>query len=125
MEWKKIEKKKKNKPYRKYNKRYFLKRSIRRKPYLDLNRHVRKYNPKRIYKNKLKCYACGEPDHLSTNCPRKKNLYNTISMLLECTNKELVEVDEEISNTETIYNIVSIKEGKENSVSENEDLIND
>ena len=125
MEWKKTEKKKKNKPYRKYNKRYFLKRSTRRKPYLDPNRHVRKYNPKRIYKNKLKCYACGELDHLSTNCPRKKNLYNTISMLLECTNKELVEVDEEISNTETIYNIVSIKEGKENSVSENEDLIND
>ena len=46
-------------------------------------------------------------------------------MLLECTNEELVEIDEEISNTETIYNIVSKKEGKENSDSENEDLIND
>ena len=118
-------KEKKNKPYRKYNKIYFLKRSTRRKPYLDPNIHVRKYNPKRIYKNKLKCYACGEPYHLSTNCPRKKNLYNTRSMLLECTNKELVEIDEEISDIETIYSIVSIKEGKENSDSENEDLIND
>ena len=75
-------KEKKNKPYRKYNKRYFLKRSTRRKPYLDPDRCVRKYNPKRIYKNKLNCYACGEPDHLSTNCPIKKNLYNTRSMLL-------------------------------------------
>ena len=46
-------------------------------------------------------------------------------MLLECTNEELVEIDEEISNIETIYSIVSIKEGKENSDSENEDLIND
>ena len=118
-------KEKKNKPYRKYNKRYFLKRYTRRKPYLDPNRHVRKYNPKRIYKNKLKCYACGEPDHLSTNCPKKKNLYNTRSMLLECTNEELVEIDEEISATETINSIVSINEGKENSNSENEDLIND
>ena len=118
-------KEKKNKPYRKYNKRYFLKRSTRKEPYLDPNRHVIKYNPKRVYKNKLKCYACGESDHLSTNCPRKKNLYNTRSMLLECTNKELIEIDEEISYTETIYSIVSIKEGKENLDSENEDLIND
>ena len=49
-------------------------------------------------------------------------------MLLECTNEELVEMDEEISDTETIYSIVSIKEGKENSYGENEeneDLINE
>ena len=46
-------------------------------------------------------------------------------MLLECTNEELVEIDEEISDTETIYIIVSIKEGKENEDSENEDLLND
>ena len=72
---------------------------------------MRKYNPKKIYKNKLKCYACGEPDHLSTNCLRKKNLYNTRSMLLECTNEELLAIDEEISDTETIYSIVSIKQG--------------
>ena len=112
-------KEKKYKPYKKYNKRYFLKRSTRRKPYLDPSRHVRKYNPKRIYRNKLKCYAYGEPDHLSTNCPRKKNLYNTRSMLLQCTNEEIVEIDEEISDTETIYSIVSITEGKQNSDSEN------
>ena len=46
-------KEKKYKPYKKYNKRYFLKRSTRRKPYLDPSKHVRKYNPKRIYGNKL------------------------------------------------------------------------
>ena len=46
-------------------------------------------------------------------------------MLLECTNEELVEIDEKISNTETIYSMVSIKEGKENPDSENKDLIND
>ena len=46
-------------------------------------------------------------------------------MLLECTNEELVEIDEEISDTQTIYSIVSIKERKENSNSENEDLLND
>ena len=45
-------------------------------------------------------------------------------MLLECTNEELIEIDEEIYDIETIYNI-SIKEGKENSNSENEDLINE
>ena len=36
-------------------------------------------------------------------------------MLLECTNEEFVEIDEEIFDIETIYSIVSIKEGKENS----------
>ena len=46
-------------------------------------------------------------------------------MLLEYTNEELVEIDEEISDTETIYNIVSIKEEKENSDNDNEDLINE
>ena len=46
-------------------------------------------------------------------------------MLLECTNEELVEIEEEILDTETIYSIVGIKEGKENLDSENEDLINE
>ena len=41
-------------------------------------------------------------------------------MLLECTNEELIEIDEEISDTETIYSIVIIQEGKENSDNENE-----
>ena len=119
---KKEKKFRKYKPYKKHNKKYYLKRSIRRKPYLDPNKHVRKYNPRRIYKNKLRCSACGELDHLSNNFPRKKNLYNTRSLLLECTNEELVEVDEDISDTEIIYSIVSIKEEKENSESDNEDF---
>ena len=112
----------KYKPYKNHNKKYYLKRSIRRKPYLDPDKHVRKYNLRRIYKNKLRCYACGELDHLSNNFPRKKNLYNARSLLLECTNEELVEVDEDISDTETIYSIISIKDEKENSESDNEDL---
>ena len=40
------------------------------------NSHVRKNNPKRIYKNKLKCYVYGEPNHFSTNCP--KNFHNIL-----------------------------------------------
>ena len=75
-----------------------------------------------IYKNKLRCYACEELDYLSNNCPRKKNLYNIKSLFLECTNEELVEVDENISDTETIYSIVSIKDKKENSESDNKDF---
>ena len=46
-------------------------------------------------------------------------------MFLECTDEELVEIDEEIYDTEMIYSIVSITEGKQNSDNENEDLIND
>ena len=63
---------KNNHKYHKYKKKYFLRTSNRRKPYLDQNRHVRKYNPKRIYKNKLKFYACGKQDHLSDQCPKRK-----------------------------------------------------
>ena len=51
-------------------------------------------------------------DHLSTNCLRKKNLYNAKRMLLKRTNEEIVEIDEEIYDTETIYSIISIKEGQ-------------
>ena len=39
-------------------------------------------------------------------------------MLLECTNEELVEINEEISATEMIYSIVSITEGKDNSLAD-------
>ena len=46
-------------------------------------------------------------------------------MLLECINEKLMEIDKETSYTETIYSIVSIIEGKQNSDSENKDLIND
>ena len=92
-------KERKYKRYKKFNKKYYLKRYTRRKLYIDPNKHVRKYNPRRIYKNKLRCYACGELDHLCNNCPRKKILYNTRSLLLECTNEELVEVDEKIPDT--------------------------
>ena len=89
-------KERKYKPHMKFNKTYYVKRSIQRKSYLDPNKHIRKYNLRRFYKNKLRCYGCRELDHLRNNCPRKKNLYNTRSLLLECTNEELVEVDEDI-----------------------------
>ena len=108
-------KERKYKPYKKFNKKYYLKRSFRRKPYLNPNKHVRKYNLRKIYKNKLRCYACAELDHLSNNCLRKKNLYDTRSLLIECTKEKLVEVEEDISYTKTIYSIVSIKGEKENS----------
>ena len=89
-----------NKRYRN-NKRYYLRRSNARKPHLLKDKHVRKFNPTRRYVNKLNCYACGEPNHLATNCPKRKNLYNRQSQLIEIVNEDLVEVDNYMSDTES------------------------
>ena len=58
-----------------------------------------------MYRNRVRCYACGEPDHLSNKCPRKKKLYTTRSRLLECTNEELIDTNEDISDIKTISSI--------------------
>mgnify|MGYP004721523023 CR=1 FL=1 len=96
--------KKKLKKYKKKNfprKTYYLRKFRARKPYLQKEKHVRKKRPNRKYTNK-NCYACGEPDHLATNCPRRKNPYNRQSQLVETVNEDLIEVDEHMSNTESI-----------------------
>ena len=43
-----------------------------------------------------------------TGCQQIPGIWGITSMLLECTNEELVEIDEEISDTEMTYSIISI-----------------
>ena len=43
-----------------------------------------------------------------TSCQWTPGIWGITIMLLECTNEELVEIDEEISDTEMTYSIVSI-----------------
>ena len=67
----------KKKKYNKYNnkrynkKGYFLRKSSARKPYLNRDRHVRKYRTDRNYKNKLECFTCGSIEHLANTCPKR------------------------------------------------------
>ena len=72
-------KKKKYKKYnpqnnKRYNKKgYFLRKSSARKPYLNMDRHVRKYRTDRNYKNKLECFTCGSIEYLANTCPKRYN----------------------------------------------------
>jgi len=63
-----------SKNYKKGNvktkKRYFLRRSDNRAPFLH-KRNVRRYNPRKNYDSTCRCFICNSPDHLSKTCPNK------------------------------------------------------
>lgn len=105
--------KEKNRPkkYKKYpnRERYFLRKSNARKPYLNKDKHVRRFNKQRDYKSKLSCYTCGSTNHLARECNKRHNIHNKQSILVNCVNEDLIEVDEYIGDTESIYSIVSIE----------------
>ena len=79
-----------------FRKKYYLRKSLARKPYLNKDRYVRKFDKCRTYKNKLECFTCGQPNHLVRDCLRKNNLYNKQIALVECVNENILNVDEYI-----------------------------
>ena len=62
------------------------------------------------------------------DCTKRKNYHNKESILVECVNEDLLLVDEYVSDTESIYSIISYDDPNEieehDSDSENDDLIN-
>ena len=129
-------KRKKYKKYKpQYNKRYskkgyFLRKSSATKPYLNRDRHVRKYRTDRNYKNKLECFPCGSIEHLANTCPKRYNTKTRNAQLVEEFDEALLNVDENMSDNESIYSVVSIDvedQTKEeiSSNSEGEQLINE
>ena len=67
-----------SKPKKKYKcfkvsskKRYFLRKYDKRKPYLNEEKHVRKFKPYRNYRNHLNCYVCSTNGHLAKTCPKR------------------------------------------------------
>ena len=103
----KNEKKIKPQVRRPFKRRFYLKRSTSRKPYLNKDHHVRKFDKNRDYKNKLSCFTCGSTDHLVRDCTKRKNYHNKESVLIDCVNEDLLHIDEYVSDTESIYSIVS------------------
>ena len=97
------------KPYiiKPFKSNFFLKRSKSRKPYLSKDHHVRKFDKNRDYKNKLSCFTCGSTDHLVRDCIKRKNYHNKESVLIDCVNEDLLHIDEYLSDTESIYSIIS------------------
>lgn len=90
-----------------YKKKPFIRKFSAKKPFLDKNIHVRRYYSQRTYKDAITCYTCGELGHLSTNCPNKHNIHNKQSKLINNINMDLIEITDNISDTETIYSIIS------------------
>ncbi|WMV29160.1 hypothetical protein MTR67_022545, partial [Solanum verrucosum] len=122
---------KKYKPYynQQYNKKYYLRKSSARKPYLNKDRHVRKYRNDKNYKNKLECFTCGSIEHLANVCPKRNNSRTRNSQLIEDFQETLINVDEYMSDNESIYSIVSVEieetTRSDESDSANEELINE
>lgn len=90
-------------------KKYYIRRSQAKKPFLRKERHVRRFNPNRTYKRKLQCYACGDDNHLSPNCPKRQNMRNKEALLIDCVNEDIIAIDQDMSDNESIYSIESIE----------------
>ena len=110
-----------------YAKKYYLRRSNAKKPYLNKERHVRKYNPRKTYTNTITCFACNEKGHLSSSCPKKHNLFTRESNLVDSVKEDLLEIASDVSETSTIYSIISLEglEEQENIQTSNYTLINE
>ena len=56
---------------------------------------------------------CGSSDHLVKDCAKKKFYQNNELILVECINEDLLHVDEYVSDTESIYSIISYQDPDE------------
>ena len=106
-----------------FGKKFYLKRSKSRKPYLNKDHHVRKFDKIRDYKNKLSYFTCESTDYLVRDCTKRKNCHNKESLLIDCVNENLLHIDEYVSDTESIYSIISYIDPNEleEIVSDNEE----
>ena len=117
-------------------KRYFLRRSDNRAPFLH-KRNVRRYNPKKTYDKTCRCFICNSPDHLSRTCPNKdQKRYSSKYeeqervLIIDSVNENILVCDDEIKDDESIYSIIETdeveNEAPEYESSEDEiDLIDD
>ena len=119
----------------KTKKRYFLRRSDNRAPFLH-KRNVRRYNPRKNYDSTCRCFICNSPDHLSKTCPNKdKKRYSSKQeeqekvLIIDSVNENILVCDDDIMDDESIYSIIETDEveyDEENETSEEElDLIDE
>jgi hypothetical protein len=59
--------------------RYFLRRSDNKAPFLH-KRNVRWYNHRKNYYKTCRCFICNSPDHLSKACPNKDQKGTLVNM---------------------------------------------
>ena len=51
--------------------------------------------------------------YVSDNYSKRKNYHNKESILVECVNEDLLHVDEYVTDTESIYSIISYEDSNE------------
>jgi hypothetical protein len=97
-------------------KRYFLRRSDNRAPFLH-KRNVRRYNPRKNYDSTCRCFICNSPDHLSRTCPNKdKKRYSNKQeeqekvIIIDSVNENILVCDDDIRDDESIYSIIETNE---------------
>nr|ABA98940.1 Zinc knuckle family protein [Oryza sativa Japonica Group] len=97
-------------------KRYFLRRSDNRAPFLH-KRNVRRYNPKKTYDKTCRYFICNSPDHLSRTCPNKdQKRYSSKYeeqervLIIDSVNENILVCDDEIKDDESIYSIIETDE---------------
>lgn len=77
---------------------------------------------------KINYTASGSTDHLANTCTKRQNKKDRNSMLIEETQENLLSVDEYMSDTESIYSIISIvayDQDNDTSSDDENDLITD
>ncbi|RCV34925.1 hypothetical protein SETIT_7G197200v2 [Setaria italica] len=111
----------------KTKKRYFLRRSDNRAPFLH-KRNVRRYNPRKNYDSTCRCFICNSPDHLSKTCPNKdKKRYSNKQeeqekvLIIDSVNENILVCDDDIMDDESIYSIIETDEIEYNEEDESSD----
>jgi hypothetical protein len=61
-----------------------------------------------MYNNKLVYYMCGQEGHFNTKCLRIENIYSKERFEVDAYNEDLLAIDGNILDNETIYSIETI-----------------
>jgi hypothetical protein len=100
--------------------RYFLRRSDNKAPFLH-KRNIRQYNPRKNYDKTCRCFICNSPDHLSKRCPNKDQKSYSSNyeeqervLIVDSVNENILVCDDEIKDDESIYSIIETDEIENN-----------
>ena len=66
----------------------------------------------------MSCFTWGSTDNLVKDYTKRKNYHNKKSILIDCVNADHLHVDEYVSDTESIYSIISYQNPNDLQVSD-------
>lgn len=109
----------------KENQGFYLRKSLKKPPFLEPNRHVLRFKPHMLSGDmQLTCYVCKKEGHLSNQCPQLPNLHNAHAKLVRATNEAILDIPQNAKfddDTESILSIVPYEEWIPQSDSTTED----